>query len=88
MDLEWDENKRESNLEKHGLDFAQAPRVLQGDLLELDDSRHDEPRVLAFGLLGSTVVLVVYTMREETYRIISMRKAEPNEERTYFEALF
>ena len=87
MDLEWDENKRESNLEKHGLDFVDAARVLQGDLLELDDC-HDEPRVLAFGFLGSTVVLVVYAIRKETYRIISMRKAEPNEERTYFEALF
>ena len=87
MDLEWDENKRESNLEKYGLDFVDAARVLQGDLLELDDC-HDEPRVLAFGFLGSTVVLVVYAIRKETYRIISMRKAEPNEERTYFEALF
>ena len=87
MDLEWDENKRECNLEKHGLDFVDAARVLQGDLLELNES-HDEPRVLALGLLGSTVVLVVYSMRKETYRIISMRKAEPNEERTYFEALF
>ena len=87
MDLEWDENKRESNLEKHGLDFVDAARVMQGDLLELDDC-HDEPRVLAFGFLGSTVVLVVYAIRKETYRIISMRKAEPNEERKYFEALF
>ena len=71
MDLEWDENKRESNLEKHGHDFVDAARVLQGDLLELDDC-HDEPRVLAFGFLGSTVVLVVYAIRKETYRIISM----------------
>ena len=72
MDLEWDENKRESNLEKHGLDFVDAARVMQGDLLELDDDCHDEPRVLAFGFLGSTVVLVVYAIRKETYRIISM----------------
>ncbi len=87
MDLECDENKRESNLEKHGLDFVDAARVLQGDLLELDDDRHDEPRVLNFGLLGPTVVPVVYTMCKQTYRIICIRKAEPNEERTYFEAL-
>ena len=86
MDLECDENKRESNLEKHELDFVDAARVLQGDLLELDD-RHDEPRVLDFGLLGPTVVPVVYTMRKQTYRIICIRKAKPNEERTYFEAL-
>jgi uncharacterized protein len=88
VQVEWDENKRETNLEKHGLDFTDAVQVLQGDLLELDDDYDDEPRVLAFGLLGLTVVLVVYTMREETYRIISMRKAEPDEERAYLQDVF
>jgi uncharacterized protein len=88
VQLEWDEEKRSRNLEKHELDFRDAARVLQGDLLELDDDYQDEPRVIAFGLLGPTVVMVVYTLREDSYRIISMRKAEPDEERTYFEALF
>ena len=83
MDLEWDENKRESNLEKYGLDFVDAARVLQGDLLELDDC-HDEPASLP----SDCLVQLWWWLCTETYRIISMRKAEPNEERTYFEALF
>ena len=47
----WDEAKRESNLRKHGLDFADAYRVFEGVVVQQPDTRfhYDEHR--------STVVL-------------------------------
>ena len=85
MELEWDEAKRENNLRKHGLDFRDAAQVLEGYTLELEDDREDygEFRYLAVGLLKFTVVVLVYTPRENIYRIISMRKADSDEENFY-----
>ena len=85
MELEWDEAKRENNLRKHGLDFRDAAQVLEGYTLELEDDREDygEFRYLAVGLLRFTVVVLVYTPRENIYRIISMRKADNDEENFY-----
>lgn len=85
MELEWDEAKRENNLRKHGLDFRDAAQVLEGYTLELEDDREDygEFRYLAVGLLRFTVVVLVYTPRENIYRIISMRKADSDEENFY-----
>ena len=85
MELEWDEAKRENNLRKHGLDFLDAAQVLEGYTLELEDDREDygEFRYLAVGLLRFTVVVLVYTPRENIYRIISMRKADSDEENFY-----
>ena len=46
MKLEWDESKRDSNYEKHGLDFADATTVLSGIGFEIEDTRenYSEPR--------------------------------------------
>ena len=91
MRLEWDEAKREANFAQHGLDFADAIRVLESDTIEWIDDRekYGETRIQAFGRLDGRVVLVVYTLRdEELYRVISMRKADSNEERAYYEYLF
>ena len=85
MELEWDEAKRANNLRKHGLDFRDAAQVLEGYMLELEDDREDygEFRYIAVGLLRFTVVVLVYTARENIYRIISMRKADNDEENFY-----
>jgi len=85
VELEWDEAKRESNLRKHGLDFRDAAQVLEGYTLELEDDREDygEFRYIAVGLLRFMVVVLVYTPRENIYRIISMRKADSDEENFY-----
>ena len=90
MRLEWDEQKRLSNFEKHGLDFADAATVLSGLGYEIQDLRDDygESRFKYFGFLKGFMVLVVYSPREESYRIISMRKATPDEEKTALKYLY
>jgi uncharacterized DUF497 family protein len=81
MHFIWDENKRQSNLKKHGLDFADAEKVFAGPLVLFEDNRHDydEQRMIAIGLLEDLVVLIVHVESDEHIRIISMRKADHHE---------
>ena len=53
MRYEWDEAKRQANLRKHGIDFAEIERVFAGPTFTIWDDRfeYDEPRFLTFGLL-------------------------------------
>ncbi len=90
MLLEWDEAKRLSNYEKHGLDFADAAVVLSGIGYEIEDARdhYGETRFQYFGFFKGFLVLVIYTPRKERYRIISMRKATPNEEKAVLKYLY
>ena len=54
MEFEWDEAKRQSNIEKHHVDFAQADELFQGQWLEQEDMRYNygEARWIALGLIG------------------------------------
>ena len=51
MLFEWDETKRQGNLAKHLIDFADAVRIFQRPVFEKLQRRHGENRVLAFGVL-------------------------------------
>ncbi len=86
MRIEWDAVKRQTNLRKHGLDFADAEAVFSGHTVTFEDVRRDygEQRFLSFGLLQSRVVAIAHSERQEVIRIISMRKASKHEERSYF----
>ncbi len=77
----WDEAKREANLRKHGLDFADAEKVFVGPLVLIEDTSEDygEQRMIGIGLLDCLVVLIVHVEADETIRIISMRKADTDE---------
>lgn len=86
MKFEWDENKHQNNLRKHGIDFQEAYEIFNNPILRRIDSRFDygEARWTALGMTHKRVVLVVYTeLDEETIKIISIRKATKNERKTY-----
>ena len=86
MKFEWDERKNQSNLAKHGFDFADAFRLFDLPMvIEFDEREgYGEDRWSGIGLLGGRVVVVVYTEPdEETIRIISLRKALSYERRRY-----
>lgn len=53
--------------------------------MEVPDERLDygEVRVNAFGLVEGRLFVCTYTMRNETYRLISVRKASRQEQRTW-----
>lgn len=87
-EFEWDDDKAASNAEKHGVSFAQARAVFRDPFaIELLDDRADygEDRYILIGAAAAGLLVVVYTERQGRNRIISARKAEPNERRFYHE---
>lgn len=80
MKFEWDESKRVINLQRHGLDFADAWRIFESYRVIFIDDRFDygESRLVTIGVLSGRIVTTVYTEDEEITRIISLRKATKN----------
>lgn len=87
-EFEWDDTKAATNEEKHGVSFEQAREVFRDPFaIELLDDRaaYGEDRYILIGMSSSGFLVVVHTDREDRHRIISARKAEPNERRFYHE---
>ena len=90
MTFEWDETKNKTNKRKHGISFEMAVRVFLDEKriekLDLEHSTLFEERTNIIGRVSDMLVLfVVATARNGTKRIISARRAEPNEEAEYYE---
>lgn len=85
MKLEWDEAKRRKTLQERGLDFAELHQFDWETGVFFDDVRHDygERRQSALGFLNKRLVAISFTMRGETVRIISLRKANTRERKVY-----
>ena len=81
IEFEWDEAKRHQNLAKHGIDFLDAIRILVSDPLIRRSLSEGEERFIAIGPNRGIFWAVVYTMRGNTVRIISARRARRNERR-------
>jgi uncharacterized DUF497 family protein len=89
MKYEWDENKAVKNLAKHGVSFAEAKTIfddpLYVDFYDLDHSE-DEERYLIVGESNRGRLLIVsYTERRESIRIISAREVAKSEREAYEE---
>jgi uncharacterized protein len=89
MDLSWDEAKRLRTLRERGLDFADCEAIFEGPTVEYVDDRRDygEERTICIGFLREQIVQIVYTEREDSTRIISMRKANEREREIFIEFL-
>ena len=87
--FDWDEAKRQNNLAKHGIDFADLEPLFDGETLTVLDDRFDygERRFITLGVLNGVVLVVVHTETKTTLRIISARKATRNEENSYFKEI-
>ena len=85
--LEWNENKNEANIQRHGIDFQDAETIFCHPLLIREDSRKDygEKRLVGLGLLHGVVVIIVFTKRNDAIRVISIRRANRNERKIYQE---
>jgi uncharacterized DUF497 family protein len=81
--FEWDDEKRELNLAKHGIDFDNAIEVFHGPIILRRSDRNNEERWTALGYSDNRLIVVVFTRRTDVIRIISARRARKNEEREY-----
>jgi uncharacterized DUF497 family protein len=87
MKYQWDKNKAASNLQKHGIEFADAVAVFSDDLaITIPDNRFDEDRFVSIGMDAfGRILVVVFTWRGEDIRLISARLAERRERKQYEE---
>jgi uncharacterized DUF497 family protein len=87
MPFEWDEQKAEANLAKHGVSFEEAKTVFEDMFnIEFFDPDHsiEEERFLIVGESRSKRLLIVsYTDRQGRIRIISARPVTGKERRDY-----
>ncbi len=92
MEFEWDEDKNQSNITKHGIDFQQAKRVFKDpNILTYEDTRfnYKEIREISVGQLilmtqqKIIIVVIIHTDRDGKVRLISARKASKRERKLY-----
>jgi uncharacterized DUF497 family protein len=89
VNFEWDPSKARQNLRKHRVSFQEAASVF-GDPLAITypDPDHSmmEQRFITVGMSSARRVLIVaHADREANIRIISARKATPQERKHYEE---
>ncbi|HET9147906.1 MAG TPA: BrnT family toxin [Acetobacteraceae bacterium] len=84
MNFEWNEGKRLGNIDKHGLDFLDADILFAGPhLIGSAKTVVGESRWLAIGMIDEVCVTIIFTRRDQTLRLISMRRARDAERRHY-----
>ena len=84
LPFEFDSQKSRSNLKKHGIDFVEAQLLwLDPYLLEIPAKTVDEPRYLMIGKILDKHWSAVVTYRNESIRIISVRRARIEEVEIY-----
>lgn len=87
MKFEWDDNKNETNIRRHGIDFHDATLIFEHSMLIKPDTRKDygERRLVGLGMLFEVVIVIVFTKRGNAIRVISIRRANRNERKIYQE---
>ena len=80
MKFEYDENKSLINKEKHGIDFVDAQNLWQDENANIIG---EETRYALISIFKNKCYTAIFTLRDEMYRIISVRKCRKNEERNY-----
>ncbi len=84
--FEWSEEKRLFNIEKHSLDFLDAGILFSGPRIEENAKTVDgEDRRATTGMIEDVYVTAIFTMRGDTVRMISLRRARNGEKRRYQE---
>lgn len=85
LPITFDPAKDAANRAKHGVSLVDAERFEFETALVAIDNRADygERREIAIGFVGSRLHVMVFTLREEACRVISLRKANSREVRFY-----
>jgi len=83
MGFEWDAEKERRNVELHGIDFAIALAIFDGQGVTTRSDRGGEHRWSFTGVHEGKLGTIIYTIRGTNHRIISARRAGRNEKREY-----
>ncbi|NGP19372.1 BrnT family toxin [Devosia aurantiaca] len=90
MDFEWNEEKRQSNLKKHGVDIFDAALIFDDECLTVEDQRYDygEIRLRSTGVVDGQCYVVIHTDRDGIIRLISAWKGGRRDRRDLETYLF
>lgn len=85
MNIQYDETKNQKNINNRGISFALANDFDFSSALIVKDTRKDygESRFFSLGYIGQRLYALVFTPRNESIRVISLRKANPREVKKY-----
>jgi len=83
--FEWDADKGQENIAKHGVDFVRAAMIFQNPVIAEIDARkrYGEMRYRALGHIEDEFYVVIYTWRGKARRIVSAWKAGEDGKRRY-----
>lgn len=86
MRFDYDPSKSRSNLERHGIDFADAQQLWDNPHV-IVPARYvtDEDRDAILGKIRNAIYVAIFTERADTVRIISCHRADKRWERKYHE---
>jgi len=87
MKFTWDIIKQKSNLEKHGLDFDYAEKILKSSKVStFIDNRFDygEERNLAYSIVDGIKMCLCFVQRDDEIRVISIRRVHDKEWRKHY----
>jgi len=91
MHFQWDHRKARSNLRKHGVSFEEALTALfdprQIAFYDPDHSDEEDREILLGHSNQGRLLVVVYTLRDESIRLISARTANRQEQQDYARSL-
>ena len=89
MQFEWDSAKAAANLSKHGISFDEAKTVfndpLYVDFYDPDHSDKEHRYIIVGESNQGRLLMVSFTERDDTIRIISSREVTPSEREAYEE---
>ena len=86
MEFEYDETKSIKNKLKHGIDFIEAQRLWDDDenaLIVPANIIDNEVRYALISKLENKCYVAIFTIRDNKYRIISVRRCRKKEEANY-----
>jgi len=81
--FEFDEKKSIKNKQKHGISFEEAKSLWNDDAVVIPAKSIDEERYALISKLNNKCFVAIFTIRDEKYRIISVRRCRKNEEVIY-----
>ncbi len=85
LTFQWDRDKNELNIQKHGIDFEDATDVFfDFHIVIATKTNHTEMKELAIGMSHDREVTIIYTWRGVDIRIISARRARINERELFY----
>lgn len=87
IDFEYDLNKSENNLKKHGISFEEAKHLWLVPAVEVEAKTEDEPRFIRIGKLNGKFYSCIFTVRKGRVRIISVRRSRREEQKIYWEKM-